>query len=293
MKKFTLMDIDTSFACYNQFVNLYAQLKDIMFDSIKIDLQEWFGANMSAVLGGLLDKGSVTNSVSISSNKSQIITILKKNKFLANYDYPIIPDTNGTTIKYLKLLPSESRYFDLYVMNELLSQSALPKMTDGLKKKIAESIYEIFVNAQTHSQTDYIYTCGQFFPHKNKIEFTIVDMGLGFKNIINNRIKDIKDIHIPFSSVQAIEWALEDGNTTKVNEPGGLGLSLLTEFIRLNQGKFQIISDDGFYEFCATKQTSKKLDAPFPGAIINMEFRTDDVHSYRLSSEVYNKNEIF
>lgn len=289
MKNFSLTDINTSFACYNQFVNFYAQVHDITFDSITINLNDWFGANMSAVLGGLLDKVSFTNSVSISSNKTRVINILKKNTFLANYGYEITPDTNGTTIKYLKLTPSASRYFNSYVMNELLSKSALPEMTNGLKKKIAESIYEIFVNAQIHSQTDYIYTCGQFFPAKHKIEFTIVDMGLGFKNIINNRFKDT---NTPLSSTQAIKWALIDGNTTKTDVSGGLGLSLLTEFIKLNNGKFQIISDDGFYEVGATEHVDT-LDAPFPGTIVNMVFRTDDVHSYRLSSETYNTDDIF
>ncbi|MDR4507873.1 MAG: hypothetical protein MRJ65_06500 [Candidatus Brocadiaceae bacterium] len=45
-------------------------------------------------------------------------------------------------------------------------------------KKITESIYEIFVNAQIHSETDFIYTCGQFFPNKHMIEFTIKDTGI-------------------------------------------------------------------------------------------------------------------
>lgn len=286
MKEFTLTDIDTSFSCYNQFVNLYDQLKDVAFESIAINLNDWFSANMSAVLGGLLDKVSFTNTVSISSNKKEVITILKKNTFLANYGSEITPDTNGTSIKYLKLTPSASRYFNSYVMNELLSQSALPEMTDELKKKVAESIYEIFVNAQIHSKTDYIYTCGQFFPVKHKIEFTIVDMGQGFKNLINNRFNS------SLSSIQAIKWAIKDGNTTKTDVSGGLGLSLLTEFIKLNKGKFQIISDDGFYEVGETEK-AYALDAPFPGTIVNMEFRTDDVHSYRLSSESYNTDEIF
>ena len=88
------------------------------------------------MLGGLLDKISFTNSVSILSNKTQVITILKKNTFLANYGYEITPDTNGTTIKYLKLAPSARRYFNSYVMNELFSQSALPEMTDELKKRL-------------------------------------------------------------------------------------------------------------------------------------------------------------
>ena len=171
-------------------------------------------------------------------------------------------------------------------MNELLSRSDLPKMTEQLKKKIAESIYEIFVNAQLHSNSEYIYTCGQFFPRKEKIEFTIVDMGIGFKKPINNRF------NTSLSSIQAIRWALIDGNTTKTDVSGGLGLSLLTEFIKLNKGKFQIISDNGFYEV-GQKENAGFLDSPFPGTIVNMEFSTDDANSYRLSSESDNTEDIF
>ena len=286
MKEFTLTDINTSFSCYNQFVNLYKELKDVYFDTINIKLEKWFGANMSAALGGVLDKLDFTASINVSSKNEAILSILKKNGFLANYGYEKNPDVNNTTIQYLKLRASDSRYFNSYVMNELLSRSDLPKISDSLKKKIAESIYEIFVNAQIHSKSDYIYTCGQFFPHKEKIEFTIVDMGIGFKKHIND------SFNFSLSSVQTIKWALINGNTTKKDVPGGIGLSLLTEFIKLNRGKFQIISDDGFYEVGET-ENSGFLDSPFPGTIVNMEFRTDDTNSYRLSSESDYTDDIF
>lgn len=171
-------------------------------------------------------------------------------------------------------------------MNELLSRSDLPSMTDGLKKKIAESIYEIFVNAQMHSGTEYIYTCGQFYPKKHVIEFTIVDTGQGFKKTINNRF------NCNMNSLQAIKWALIDGNTTKQDVSGGLGLSLLTEFIKLNNGRFQIVSDDGFYEFGENLYPTF-LPNVVLGTIVNMKFRTDDTNYYRLSSEKYDTDEIF
>lgn len=286
MKDFILTDIDTSFFCYNQFATLYKELKDVYFDTINIKLQKWFGANLSAALGGVLDKLDFTNSINVTSKNDSILSILKRNGFLANYGYSRNPDVNNTTIQYLKLRASDSRYFNSYVMNELLSRSDLPEMTEQLKKKIAESIYEIFVNAQIHSNSEYIYTCGQFFPHKEKIEFTIVDMGIGFKKQINDRF------NVSLSSVQAIKWALINGNTTKKDISGGIGLSLLTEFIKFNKGKFQIISGDGIYEV-GEKEKAGFLDFPFPGTIVNMEFRTDDSNSYRLSSESDNIDEIF
>lgn len=211
MVKYTLSNINTRYDCYSQFSKLYNALKDIKFDVIEIDLKVWFGANMSAVLGSILDNVSPTNQIKITSDNQEILEILEKNGFLANYGYEKRLDTNNTTIKYLKLPKAESRFFNLYVMNELLSRSVLPSMTDGLKKKIAESIYEIFVNAQMHSGTEYIYTCGQFYPKKHVIEFTIVDTGRGFKKVVNDRFNYNLD------SVQAIKWALDAVLGTIVN----------------------------------------------------------------------------
>lgn len=279
MIDFPFYNIDTSFNCYEQFTKFYALTKDVSFENINISLNKWFGANMSAVLGGILDKLSLYNSIEIKSTDKKILDILQRNEFLASYGYPLSKDAQGTTIKYLKLKSDSSRYFNSYVMNELLSKAQFPSMTDALKKKIAESIYEIFVNAQMHSESDYIYTCGQHFPKKNKIEFTIVDMGIGFKNNINKRFGMTLD------AVKSIRWATTEGHTTKTTAPGGIGLAILKEFIKMNSGKFQIVSDDGFYEIEGDSDTAKFLTNPFPGTIVNMEFRTDDAKSYRLASE--------
>jgi len=94
-------------------------------------------------------------------------------------------------------------------------------------------------------------------------------------------------------SCAAIKWALAEGNTTKTgNQPGGLGLKLLKEFIRMNKGKLQIASRFGFYEYSATVDSVTKLDHDFPGTCVNIEINTQDTSSYYLKSERSN-NDIF
>ncbi|WP_062327443.1 ATP-binding protein [Treponema endosymbiont of Eucomonympha sp.] len=286
MDDFTLCSISTTQESYQKLIDLHHALSQCLFDDVHIALETWFSANMSAALGGILDQAAALNAITVDSPNKQIISILQKNGFLANYGYQKTYDTYHTAIPYLKLKLQESRYFHNYVLTELLMQKDLPPMTDLLKKKIAESIHEIFVNAQIHSGTDYIYTCGQFFPTKGKIEFAIVDMGIGFKKKINDRFSTTA------TSVQAIKWALQDGHTTKKDIPGGIGLAILQEFIKLNGGKLQIVSDDGFYQVDNEGETLKVFTAPFPGTIINMQFRTDDDHSYCLSNEAKH-NSIF
>jgi len=152
-------------------------------------------------------------------------------------------------------------------------------MSTILKSKIAESIYEIFTNAQIHSETKNIYACGQYFPHKHIIEFTITDTGKGFKKVISSFFK--KDIRADL----AIKWAFENTHSTKQHVSGGIGLSILKEFIDLNKGKIQVVSDKGYYKIAPEGDELKLFNSPFPGSAINMQFRTDDVNLYSLANE--------
>ncbi|MCL5055576.1 MAG: hypothetical protein M1169_06475 [Firmicutes bacterium] len=57
---------------------------------------------------------------------------------------------------------------------------------------------------------------------------TIVDLGKTIKTGVNNFLK--KNL----SGIEYIAWAVEEGNTTKRGTiPGGLGLSLIREFLKI------------------------------------------------------------
>jgi hypothetical protein len=149
-------------------------------------------------------------------------------------------------------------------------------MSDKLQKRFLESIFEIFTNAVIHSETEEgIFTCGQYFPQMNYIEFTITDLGVGIKN----RIK--KDKNIDLSADEAIEWAMQDRNTTKTKS-GGMGLSLIKEFILLNKGKIHVVSNDGFWELSSGVIKKKIFGSEFPGTMVNIYIDTSDKHHYGL-----------
>ncbi len=282
-----LHNIDGSFASYKQLIELYQNNKEVDFSTISVSLHHWFAANMSAALGAILDKlqGNF-NTIEFINIEQNIERILQKNAFLSFFNYPSVIDNYHTTIRYLKLKPTDGKFFNNYVFNELLGRDELPKMSVGARNKIAEAIYEIFVNAQIHSKTEYIYTCGQFYPWKDKIEFTIVDVGIGFKNKVNHRF------NTKLSAVQALKWAIQDKSTTKVGISGGIGLAFLKEFIGMNKGKMQIISNDGFYQYSEQGEETKLFNSEFPGTIVNLQFRTNDKNSYVLKKEV-DINDIF
>jgi anti-sigma regulatory factor (Ser/Thr protein kinase) len=282
-----LSNINTTFQSYQMLINLYHEHKDKLFDTVHIELKNWFAANMSAALGGILDVFTNNlNTIDFDFIDPAIERILLKNDFLSYFGKTRILDQYHTTIRFLKLKLSDGKYFNDYVVNELIGRNELPKMSSMVKEKMTEAIYEIFVNAQIHSNSEFIYTCGQFYPKENKIEFTIVDTGIGFKNKINTRFNS------KLNSIQAIQWAIKDRNTTKVGVTGGIGLALLKEFIEKNKGKMQIVSDDGFYQFDNKGEQTELFQGAFPGTIVNLQFRTDDNSSYVLKA-AFDSNDIF
>lgn len=79
---------------------------------------------------------------------------------------------------------------------------------------------------------------------------------------------------------------MEKGNTTKTgSNPGGLGLSIIFEFIKINGGKIQVISSNGFYEFSNNKILTKKLNYTFDGTLVNLRFNLNDNNYYSLIEE--------
>lgn len=286
MRNQILSNVHYDFDGYNQLVQFYETYKDEFFEVILLDINTWFDANLSAVLGGIIDRLTYANSIEFGTLPQATKAILQKNSFLTHFGFDKLTDTNNTTIKYLKLKPTDSRFFNNYVQTELFSRNELPNMSVALKKKISESIFEMFVNAQIHSSTEFIYTCGQFFPQRHEIVFTIVDTGIGFAKRIE------KNLGEAISSAKAIKWAMKEGHTTKQGTPGGIGLALLKDFIAINKGKIQIISGDAMYEFENGSENFQKLDGYFDGAVINMIFKTNDTTSYFLADEI-SKDDLF
>ena len=277
----TLSNMDCNFNSYQKLIFLYKLFCKQDFSSVNISIEKWFAANLSSPLGGVLDIFQDNfNEIDFHKISRATKTILQKNQFLSHYGFKTVEDVNHTTIPYQKLNPQNSRFFYEYVMGNLLQRSDLSGMGHAAKKKVAESIYEIFENARLHSESEYIYTCGQFFPAKHSLLFTITDTGVGFKNRINERFNK----ELP--STKAIKWAMGEGNSTKLDIPGGIGLAILKDFTSQNGGKIQIVSGDGFYESSSQGSKTRSFDGVFPGTIVNVEFKTNDHSSYSFFTDI-------
>ena len=270
--------INDDFWGFQKLINFWDSHRSLSFGTVDIFLERFFSANMSAPLGAILDLLSIQNNVIVKA-APDIRTILQKNGFLSFYGYPTVWDNNNTTIQYIRFKRSESDAFAGYVNTQLLARPELPTLTPKAKMMIAQVIVEIFTNSVLHTQTNYIYTCGQFYPKKHCIDFSIVDTGDGIRNTVN------KHTGQNLNAMDAIKWALIDGNTTKQGVPGGYGLTILQDFLRMNGGSLQIISNNGYYCHDNNSQFTRIFNAEFPGTALNLQIRTDDMNWYRLKSE--------
>jgi len=283
--KFDVGTVRNNWYGFNSIARIAKESRNMFFDSAELDFSgcDFFEANMVAPFYTIITKlRNELNDVSIMNLSSDIETILKKNNFLTTFNMVAIRDSNQTTIPFkIFKLQSGEQFFDY--LESYMNGRGIPTMSEALTKRFRQSIFEIFQNAAIHSNSESgIFTCGQFFPTKHRLDFTIADAGVGIRENVREYTGNRK-----MNSRMAIKWALTEGNTTKRgSQPGGLGLKLLKDFIRMNEGKLQIVSRYGYYEFNAINETYNKLEHDYPGTCVNIEINTQDKSSYCLVSEL-------
>ncbi len=283
--RITLPKIQHNYNGFATLARLHAQTENYVFNDVEIDMREtrWFDADMCAAFGAILYSiGQKLNTINLINIQDPVEKILSKNGFLSHYGRVKLPDHWRTTIPYQHLDIKDIRYFSGYIENEFIHRSEIPAMSLRLLKKFSESIYEIFINAVLHSYTQLgIFSCGQFFPMQKRLDFTVADLGVGIHQNVREYIgRDLQP-------EEAIDWATTGNNTTRRGDvPGGLGLKLLGEFIDLNNGCLQIVSDAGYWRRENKRIRTAQLNHPFPGTVVNIEINTADTHSYSLTSEL-------
>ncbi len=286
-------DIKGEYDGYNYILTWLSQYKDVRNEKIEFDFQQvaFLEANLCALIGTIFEIiESRGNQISVVKLQRQVETILRKNTFLLDFGYENIMDQFGTSLKYRKFTPWNDTEFYHYIQNELLNKPGFPSHSMKLGKEIVKNIFEIYENARTHGKCDFIHTCGQFYPKKpgKPMHFTIVDKGINIKESVSNYL------NVDICASDAIEWAMVKGNTTKTGDTsGGLGLALIFDFIKLNGGKIQIVSSDGFYEFKNNNVIKKQLSATFEGTIVNITFKLSDTNHYILKEEARSTKIIF
>lgn len=274
------------FLCHISLKSYSTKNKEIVFDFSE---NTFFEANLCSPFGALLEGlRERENTIVFEKLHQSVKKDFEINGFYKLVNAGFVNNNSLITINdFKKFTLQDTTSFQDYINEQLLAQKDFPQVSPLLKKKINKSILEIFNNAHMHGKCEFVYTCGQYSSSEMKLKFTISDMGVTIRKNVNNYFKSGNNI----TGKDAILWAVEEGNTTKKGSiPGGLGLSLIREFLKLNEGCIQIISSNGYWEEKNGVIFENTFKNRFLGTIVNLEFSMNDKKSYILASEIDPKN---
>ncbi|MCL7753293.1 hypothetical protein [Polaribacter sp. Z022] len=265
-------NISTNFAGTKKLFEFYKSASDYYNETIYLDFYHlnWFDANLSALFGSILTKLNKENNLVFSTDINYLrehFDVLFRNGFFKNGTK--IADEQQSTINYKSISPNDKIGFIDYIENDLLNHRGMPNFSEKEKDEILESLIEVFCNIQIHSKsTEDFYVCGQYYPEKKILTFSMVDIGIGFLPAIKERTENVIN-----NDYDAIKWALKKRNTTK-SSPGGLGLYDLNSYFNRTKGNLQIITGDTFWSTELENAVIKKFtfQTPYVGSILNLFF---------------------
>jgi hypothetical protein len=260
-----------------------ADLLNVEEESIFFDFSEctYFEINLCCILGSAFQDGVNEGKKFYLSNVENSIKNALQNIGFLERDSETISGNNSNQVTYTRFKIDDEIAIMHYVEHELLDKPGIPMLTNDLKKEIVRNILEIYVNAVVHAECQYVYSCGSVHKRSSyaELHFTLVDIGKTIKRNVNNFLGK------EYDGGYAINWATSDYNTTKVNESGGLGLKLMKQFLLNNNGKMQIVSSDGFWQFTKDNTQMTTLVNEFPGTIVNLIFNLKDTKLHYLDQE--------
>lgn len=287
MNIYISQSIDTEYSAHQKLSEIAFLLSDSKDEEIILDFSkvDFFASNQFAVLGCILGSYKLEHpsaNIYISSLLPKLKKTIQKNGFYRHLGFEKLPDKFNTVIPYTIFDINNINSFEDYINFGIFNRKDIPKMSEKVKSSIIDNILEIFNNVKEHTHSTKVYTCGQYYPRSHLLYLTIVDSGETIPYNVQNYHEKAR-IKAP---EKPLEWAMIQGNTTRVAEtPGGLGLSLLQDFIDLNNGKLYIVSGKETYEKNSKGRRHKYMDYPFPGTIVTVAFNLSDTLEYHMVGE--------
>ncbi|MGU3467756.1 hypothetical protein ACLBXO_23195 [Methylobacterium sp. C33D] len=261
---------------FSLIARLHQQMLPFRDSDVTVDLTgvDRIDGHLTPCLQAVVNRASINgNTVRLANVAPAIHATFCKNRFVLEER----ADKFNTVMPVTTFAVDGGKEFAIYA-KKYLSRPEMPRMTVSLREKFYEGVGELFENSAMHSRTKYpIIVGGQFYPIKNFISMSIVDIGQGIQRAVSDKLG------IRLNPQDAIGWAMEPFNTTKDGDvPGGLGSKILREFIEKNKGKITVVSNNGYWSQYGTHVTKRRLPMAFPGTAVVLEINSSDRQSYEL-----------
>ncbi len=193
----------------------------------------------------------------------------------------------GNSIPFRHDLEQDPHDFADYLSRLWLGRGWV-NVSSSLASRIIGNMSEIYLNAFEHGQSQVgVFVCGQHFPKNQRLNLSIVDFGVGIpSNVRLFKAHEFRPEQLTAS--KCMEWAFQEGTSTKQgqsDEPRGLGLDLLKDFVRLNKGWLEMFSHEGYAVVTDGKIQFTERTKFFEGTLVNISLKCDESH-YCLASEI-------
>ncbi|MBF0497609.1 MAG: ATP-binding protein [Deltaproteobacteria bacterium] len=269
-------DIATLFEIWSQVNGCH---QNVRFDFSQCD---FLRPNAVAFLGGLARliesrRGKVVFDWDTLRNKA-VKNNLRQNGFAGQFGYPS-SGWEGNSIPY-----REDRTLDMNGIMDYLTFNWIGKgwvhVSERLRDAIAGRMWEIYNNAFEHSGSKIgVFTCGQHFWQQNDLILSVIDFGRGIPTNVRTFLRQYADEALvsKLSGAACLKWAFERGNSTCMGVIArGLGLDLLKEFVRINQGRLEVYSNEGYAIIDAGGEQYVNRDISFEGTLVHITLRCDE-----------------
>lgn len=271
------------FMIYEQVMNTTSS--QVMFQFTHCD---FLRPNAVAFIGGTirsLQQKNIIVFVSWSTVSNAVMATLRQNTFCSKLGYG--PAVNlGHAIPYREDPKEDANSILDYLTQNWIGKGWV-RVSELLRDAIAGKVWEIYANSFEHSQSEIgVFSCGQHFKRRNELVLSVVDFGVGIPyNVRQYLSADSRAASLTAES--CLKWACVSGNTTaRANGIArGLGLHLLKELVRVNNGKLELYSHDGYVKIDGNGEQFKTLPFYFKGTILNITLLCDEKY-YRFTSEV-------
>jgi hypothetical protein len=247
-------------------------------ESITIDFSECNELALSGVvfLGGLVSlvraSGGTVN-VRMDTIEPKLRQEWERNGFLAHMGMP--SSTTVTDAVPFEHHPELDKDRVMkYLEGKWIGVGAV-RLSEDLQAAIIGKVWEIYTNAFEHANSPIgVVNCGRYDKRRHRLHLCVMDLGIGIPDNVRRYKPDIR-----IDSGSAMKWAFLNGSSTKADAVGysrGLGLHVLKDFIRVNNGKLEVYSNNGFVRIKRQSEVYRRTAVHFSGTLVNISLEADE-----------------